>query len=56
VPELYRDRGVLALKLGDGASAEADLGRYLELRPDARDAELMRHVLEQAGDTRLTVN
>lgn len=56
VPELYRDRGVLALKLGDGASAEADLGRYLELRPDARDAELMRHVLEQAEETRLTVN
>ncbi len=56
VPELYRDRGVLALKLGDGASAEADLGRYLEMRPDARDAELMRHVLHQAGDTRLTVN
>ena len=56
LPELYRDRGALHLGLGDGEAAAADLERYLAARPDAGDAEVIRHLLAQARRTRTTLH
>jgi regulator of sirC expression with transglutaminase-like and TPR domain len=56
LPELYRDRGALHLGLGDGEAATADLERYLEARPNAGDADVIRHLLAQARSTRLKVH
>ncbi len=56
LPELYRDRGALQLGLGDGEAASVDLQRYLDARPDAGDADVIRHLLAQARSTRLKVH
>lgn len=56
IPELFRDRGVLALRLGDGTSAAVDLETYLARNPEAEDAESMRALIERAATKRLEVN
>lgn len=47
--EAVRDRGLGYLEMGHIRGAQTDLGRYLELSPDADDAEAMRHKLVESG-------
>lgn len=47
-PEAQRDRGLHALSLGCFKSAEEDLARYLEARPDRCDRDLIEASLMQA--------
>lgn len=47
--EALRDRGLGYLELGHRRGAQADLGRYLQLRPDAEDAAALRERLVDAG-------
>ena len=42
-----RDRGLLRLRLDDGAGALADLERYLELAPDSDGAPAVREQIER---------
>lgn len=44
-PELRRDRGLLALKLGAHQVASMDLAHYLLKRPNAKDAKEIRNAL-----------
>ena len=41
-PELYRSMGLLERQLAQHAEARASFARYLELKPNAHDAELIR--------------
>lgn len=41
-PELYRSFGMAQRRLGDEAESQKAFSRYLELKPDAEDAELIR--------------
>lgn len=47
-PELRRDRGLLALKLGAHQVASTDLAHYLLKRPNAPDAKEVRSALARA--------
>lgn len=47
-PELRRDRGLLALKLGAHQVASMDLAHYLLKRPSAKDAKEIRNALTQS--------
>lgn len=44
-----RDRGQLYARLGHGSAASRDLARYLQLRPEADDADAVRTALIDAG-------
>ena len=46
-PEQVRDRGLLRLRLADGAGALTDLERYLELAPDSDGAATVRKQIER---------
>jgi len=46
--EHRRDRGLHAMALGAHEAAAEDLAAYLEARPDARDAAIVRGALERA--------
>jgi regulator of sirC expression with transglutaminase-like and TPR domain len=51
--EAVRDRGLAYRELGYAGGARADLGRYLQLAPQADDAETVRQALvELSGDRR----
>lgn len=45
-PEAYRSMGVLYRKSGDRDAAREAFGRYLKLRPDATDREIIRVYME----------
>jgi regulator of sirC expression with transglutaminase-like and TPR domain len=47
-PELRRDRGLLALKLGANQVASMDLAHYLLKRPNAKDAKEVRSALTRS--------
>ena len=47
-PELRRDRGLLALKLGAHQVASMDLAHYLLKRPNAKDAKEIRTALSKS--------
>lgn len=47
-PELRRDRGLLALKLGANQVASMDLAHYLLKRPNAKDAKEIRSALSRS--------
>lgn len=47
-PELRRDRGLLALKLGGRQVASMDLAHYLLKRPNAKDAKEIRSALTRS--------
>lgn len=47
-PELRRDRGLLALKLGAHQVASMDLAHYLLKRPNAKDAKDIRSALSKS--------
>lgn len=47
-PELRRDRGLLALKLGANQVASMDLAHYLLKRPNAKDAKEVRSALSKS--------
>ena len=47
-PELRRDRGLLALKLGARQVASMDLAHYLLKRPNAKDAKEIRSALSRS--------
>jgi regulator of sirC expression with transglutaminase-like and TPR domain len=47
-PELRRDRGMLALKLGAHQVASTDLAHYLLKRPNAPDAKEIRNALSRS--------
>ena len=55
-PEALRDRGLAYLELDYLPGARQDLGRYLELAPEAADAEQIRDRLVDAGGTRTAVH
>jgi predicted Zn-dependent protease len=44
-PELYRSMGLLERQLGQHGEARASFERYLELKPNAHDAELIRRYI-----------
>ena len=46
-PEVFRAQGYAQLKVGNRDEGLAALRRYLELKPDAPDAEMVRFTLEQ---------
>jgi predicted Zn-dependent protease len=48
-PEAYRSVGVVRLRDGDHAAADAAFTRYLELKPDASDREMVRSYLQNRG-------
>ncbi|MGH8029922.1 MAG: SirB1 family protein [Arenimonas sp.] len=51
--EALRDRGLAYREIGHASGARADLGRYLQLAPQAEDAESVRQTLvELSGDRR----
>ncbi|AKC86214.1 SirB1 family protein [Pseudoxanthomonas suwonensis] len=54
--EALRDRGLAYLELDYLTGARQDLGRYLELAPEASDAEQIRERLIDAGGTRAVVH
>lgn len=54
--EALRDRGLAYLELDHLHGARQDLGRYLELAPDATDAEQIRERLVDAGATRASLH
>lgn len=47
-PELRRDRGLLALRLGANQVAAMDLAHYLLKRPNAKDAKEIRNALTRS--------
>ena len=55
-PEALRDRGLAYLELDHLSGARQDLGRYLELAPDAADAETIRERLIEAAGTRTALH
>ena len=46
-PRERRDRGLLYFHLGDWQEAEKELATYLNLEPDGKDVEQIRHLLSQ---------
>lgn len=50
--EALRDRGLGYSELGHQAGAHQDLGRYLQLNPEADDAEAVRHRIVEQGRER----
>lgn len=48
-PEMYRSMGLVLRQLGEDARAVAAFARYLELRPDAPDAALIRTYMKPAS-------
>lgn len=54
-PGEYRDRGLLHFHLREFSAAVPDLERYLELQPDAPDAERVRSVVLESRRRRQTV-
>lgn len=51
--DALRDRGLGYLKLGHAHGARQDLGRYLQLKPEAADASVLReHLVELGGGAR----
>ncbi len=55
-PEALRDRGLAYLELDHLSGARHDLGRYLELAPEATDAEAIRERLIDAAGTRAALH
>lgn len=55
-PELRRDRGMLALKLGAHQVASMDLAHYLLKRPNAKDAKDVRSALAQSRKSTVLTN
>jgi regulator of sirC expression with transglutaminase-like and TPR domain len=55
-PFVLRERGLLAARLGSVEVARADLGRFLEMCPDAADAKNIRSRLESLGTARHWLN
>jgi regulator of sirC expression with transglutaminase-like and TPR domain len=49
-PQEYRDLGVVAASAGDWGMARRFLGEYLEMKPDAPDAQLVRVQLQNLVD------
>jgi regulator of sirC expression with transglutaminase-like and TPR domain len=47
MPEAHRAHGYAQLKKGDVEAGRRALSRYLELRPDASDAAMVRFTLGQ---------
>ena len=47
VPEAYRNLGYIKLKLKQRSQAAEDFRRYLELKPDANDREMIEFYLEE---------
>jgi regulator of sirC expression with transglutaminase-like and TPR domain len=45
--ELHRSAGLVRLRQGDRAKAVSAFARYLELRPDATDREMIRMMMAQ---------
>lgn len=45
LPDALRDRGLAYAELDHGAGVRADLARYLQLKPESDDAELVRNIL-----------
>ena len=55
-PELRRDRGLYALKLGAHRVASTDLAHYLLKRPNAPDAKEIRGALARSRKSQPLVN
>ncbi len=54
--EALRDRGLGYLELGHATGASRDLGRYLQLQPEADDAETVRDRLVEQGARHLPLH
>jgi regulator of sirC expression with transglutaminase-like and TPR domain len=52
----WRDRGQFYLKVGHLQAARADFAHYLELSPEAADADQVRQSLIQASGTAARLN
>ena len=48
-PEIHRSMGLIYLKSGESDKARASFSKYLELRPDASDREMIRSLMQQIG-------
>jgi regulator of sirC expression with transglutaminase-like and TPR domain len=55
-PELRRDRGLCALKLGSNKVAGADLAHYLLKRPNAKDVKEVRAALAKSRKSSAPLN
>lgn len=56
LPDALRDRGLAYAEIGHRNGASADLARYLQLRPDAEDADSVRHVLIEGASAQKRLN
>jgi regulator of sirC expression with transglutaminase-like and TPR domain len=56
LPDALRDRGLAYAALDYGVGARADLTRYLQLQPEAEDAENVRNTLIEHTSGGFTVN
>lgn len=56
LPETLRDRGLAYAEIGYRHGANADLSRYLQLRPDAEDADAVRHLLIEGAAVQKRLN
>lgn len=56
LPEALRDRGLAYHQLGHAKGAREDLARYLQLSPEADDAENVRSILVEASGSSLRLN
>jgi regulator of sirC expression with transglutaminase-like and TPR domain len=54
--EALRDRGLGYLELGHSTGASRDLGRYLQIQPEADDAETVRDRLVEQGARHLPLH
>ena len=54
--EALRDRGLAYREIGYAGGARADLGRYLQLAPQADDAETVRQALVELSSDRRRIN
>ena len=55
-PEALRDRGLAYRELGHAHGARDDLGRYLQLAPQADDSDKVRGVLVELSGQRVRIN
>jgi regulator of sirC expression with transglutaminase-like and TPR domain len=55
-PEALRDRGLAYRELGYARGAREDLGKYLQILPNAEDADTVRNTLIDLGGSRALLN
>jgi regulator of sirC expression with transglutaminase-like and TPR domain len=56
LPDALRDRGIAYAEIGYRKGADADFTRYLQLRPEADDADAVRNLLIEGSALQKRLN